>query len=43
MRIVIAALIGVLMAGGVSVGATQLMADSSDDPVTGQLHNYGSR
>ncbi|WP_281181848.1 hypothetical protein [Actinomadura macra] len=43
MRIAIAALIGVLLATGASLGAVQLASASQKDPVIKPLYNYGSR
>ncbi|HEX2314358.1 MAG TPA: hypothetical protein VHJ17_11510 [Thermomonospora sp.] len=43
MRIVIAVLVGLLLAGGVSMGAAQMVGATSDDAVTDPLYNYGTR
>ncbi|WP_268920478.1 hypothetical protein [Actinomadura soli] len=43
MRIVIAALVGVLLAAGASFGTVQLVTASQDDPVVKPLYNYGAR
>jgi hypothetical protein len=43
MRIAIAALVGILLAGGASIGAVQLASASQKDPVVQPMHNYGSR
>ncbi|WP_279490185.1 hypothetical protein [Actinomadura sp. KC216] len=43
MRIVIAALVGVLVAAGASFGTVQLVNASQDDPVVKPLYNYGAR
>jgi hypothetical protein len=42
MRILIAVVIGVLLAGGASVGVVSL-AKPSPDPVTKPLYQYGTR
>jgi hypothetical protein len=42
MRILIAVVIGALLAGGASVGVVT-MAKPKPDPVTKPLYNYGSR
>ena len=43
MRIAIAAVVGVLLAAGVSFGTVQLVNASQQDPVIKPLYNYGSR
>ncbi|HEX6471823.1 MAG TPA: hypothetical protein VF069_22195 [Streptosporangiaceae bacterium] len=42
MRVLIAVVIGILLAGGTSVGVVSL-AKSSPEPVTKPLYNYGTR
>lgn len=43
MRIVIAAVLGVFLAGVGSFGIVQLVDSSQQDPVTQPLYNYGTR
>ncbi|WP_433328629.1 hypothetical protein [Spirillospora sp. CA-294931] len=43
MRILIAVVVGVLLAGGASFGAVELASSSQHDPVIKPLHNYGKR
>ncbi|WP_279485180.1 hypothetical protein [Actinomadura sp. GC306] len=43
MRIAIAAVVGVLLAAGASLGTVQLVESSQKDPVIKPLYNYGSR
>ncbi|HEX2313823.1 MAG TPA: hypothetical protein VHJ17_08825 [Thermomonospora sp.] len=43
MRIAIAALVGVLLAGGASVGAVQMANASQEKPVIEPLYNYGTK
>ncbi|WP_262403726.1 hypothetical protein [Actinomadura sp. CNU-125] len=43
MRIVIAIVVGALLATGTSLGAVQLASSSQEDPVIEPLYNYGER
>ncbi|WP_272496907.1 hypothetical protein [Actinomadura terrae] len=43
MRIAIAALAGILLAGGASIGAVQLAGASQKDSVVQPAYDYGSR
>ena len=43
MRIAIAALVGVILAAGTSVGVVQMSNASQKEPVIKPLYNYGSR
>lgn len=42
MRIAIAALVGVLLAAGASLGVVQLANSSQKDPVIKPMYNYGA-
>ncbi|WP_281055022.1 MULTISPECIES: hypothetical protein [Thermomonospora] len=43
MRILIAAIVGVLLASGASVGIVQMANASQQDPVIEPLYNYGTK